>query len=435
MADLFDKCVQWKDYDSAREAGLYPYFNPIEETTGTEVVIGGRRLIMVGSNNYLGLTSDPRVKEAAIDAVKRYGSSCSGSRFLNGTLRLHEELEERLADFLRKEAAIVYSTGFQANQGAIAPLLGRDDLAFVDRGDHASILDGVALGLGERKRFRHNDVKDLERLLRDASAHKGGKLVVVDGVFSMEGDLSPLPQVAALAKANGARLMVDDAHGVGVLGENGRGTCEHFGVEDQVDLVMTTFSKSLASLGGVIAGPRKVMEWVKHRSRALIFSAAMTPAATGACLQSLEIVKSEPERRVRLRKIAARMRGAFREMGFDTGTSETPVIPLIVGDDVRTFLFWRELYEAGLFTNPVISPATPPGQQLIRTSYMATHTDAQLDRVLEVVHAVGTKLELIGPNAHKRPLGRMWGRGNAPEEAAPRGTPLAALDEEGQERA
>ena len=288
MADLFEKCVQWKDYDSAREAGLYPYFNPIQETTGTEVVIGGKPLLMVGSNNYLGLTTDPRVKEAAIEAVKRFGTSCSGSRFLSGTLRLHEELEEKLAAFLKKESALVYSTGFQTNQGTIAPLLGRDDMVFIDRGDHASILDGVDLGAGERKRFRHNDMVDLERVLTAASttSRKGGKLIVVDGVFSMEGDLSPLPKVAELAKTFGARLMVDDAHGVGVLGANGRGTCEHFGVEDKVDLVMTTFSKSFASLGGVIAGPKKVMEWVKHRSRALIFSAAMTPAAVGACLKT-----------------------------------------------------------------------------------------------------------------------------------------------------
>jgi len=417
MADLFEKCVQWKDYDSAREAGLYPYFNPIQETTGTEVVIGGKTLLMVGSNNYLGLTTDPRVKEAAIEAVKRFGTSCSGSRFLSGTLRLHEELEEKLAAFLKKESALVYSTGFQTNQGTIAPLLGRDDRVFIDRGDHASILDGVDLGAGERKRFRHNDMADLERVLTAAgTGRKGGKLIVVDGVFSMEGDLSPLPKVAELAKTFGARLMVDDAHGVGVLGANGRGTCEHFGVEDKVDLVMTTFSKSFASLGGVIAGPKKVMEWVKHRSRALIFSAAMTPAAVGACLKSLEIIQTEPERRARLHAITTRMRTAFREMGFDTGTSESPIIPLIVGDDIRTFLFWRGLYDAGLFANPVISPATAPGQQLIRTSYMATHTDAQLDRVLEIVRKVGTELELIGPNAHKRPLGRMWGRGNSPEE-------------------
>lgn len=410
MADLFQKCFDWTDYDNARNAGLYPYFNPIEETAGTEVVIGGRRLIMIGSNNYLGLTTDPRVKEAAIDATRRYGSSCSGSRFLNGTLALHERLESELATFLRKEAAIVYSTGFQTNQGTIAPLLGREDLVYIDRGDHASILDGVDLGAGQMKRFRHNDMKDLRRVLEATAEHKGGKLIVVDGVFSMEGDVSPLDKVVALKKEFGARLMVDDAHGVGVMGPTGRGTCEHFAVEDDVDLLMTTFSKSFASLGGVIAGPKKVMEWIKHRSRALIFSAAMTPASVGACLKSLEIMRTEPERRERLWEITRRMRAGFRAMGFNTGTSETPVIPLIVGDDVRTFLFWRALYDAGLFANPVISPATPPGQQLIRTSYMATHTDEQLDRVLEIVERVGKEMELIGPNANNRPMGRVWSR-------------------------
>lgn len=413
MADLFEKCFRWKDYDSARAEGLYPYFNAVEETSGTEVTIGGRRLLMAGSNNYLGLTSDPRVKEAAIDAVRRFGTSASGSRFLNGTLALHEELEARLAAFFRKEAAIVFSTGFQTNLGTIAPLAGRDDLVFVDRGDHASILDGVAHSLGGMKRFRHNDLEGLKRLLEGSRDHRGGKLIVVDGVFSMEGDLAPLPGIAALAKEHGARLMVDDAHGAGVLGPNGRGTCEHFGVEMDVDLVMTTFSKSFASLGGVIAGPRKVIEWIKHFSRPLIFSAAMTPAAAGACLKALDIVQAEPERRARLRAVTTRMRESFRAMGFDTGASATPIIPLVVGDDVRTFLFWRRLYEEGLFTNPVISPATPPGMQLLRTSYMATHTDAQLDRILEIVERVGRELELIGPNAHRRGLGRMWGRGEA----------------------
>ncbi len=403
MSDLFEKCFNWKDAENARASGLYPYFQAIEETFGTEVVIGGKRLIMIGSNNYLGLTTDPRVKEAAIEATRKYGSSCSGSRFLNGTLALHERLENELALFLRKEAAIVYSTGFQTNQGSIAPLLGKDDLVFIDRGDHASILDGVDLSAAEMKRFRHNDANDLERLLRAAekSNPKASKLIVVDGVFSMEGDLAPLPRICELAKQYGARLMVDDAHGVGVLGGEGRGTCEHFGVESDVDLVMTTFSKSFASLGGVIAGPRAVLDWIKHKSRALIFSAAMTPAAVGACLKSLEIIKAEPERRERLWKITSRMRSEFRRMGFDTGTSETPVVPLVVGDDFRTFLFWKELRDEGVFANPVIAPAVAPGWQLVRTSYMATHTDEQMDRVLEIVERVGKKLELIGPNAQR----------------------------------
>jgi 8-amino-7-oxononanoate synthase len=403
MADLFEKCVQWLDAQNARDTGFYPYFTPIEETAGTEVVVGGKRLIMIGSNNYLGLTTDPRVKEAAIDAVRKYGSSCSGSRFLNGTLALHEELEAKLAKFFGKEAAIVMSTGFQTNQGTIAPLLGKDDLVFIDRGDHASILDGVDLSAAEKKRFRHNDMADLERLLKGASGdEKSGKLIVVDGVFSMEGDLSPLPKVCELGAKYGARVMVDDAHGVGILGANGRGTCEHFGVEDKVDLIMTTFSKSFASLGGVIAGPTRVLDWVRHKSRALIFSASMTPAAVGACLKSLEIIQTEPERRERLWAITRKMRAAFQSMGFDTGTSETPVIPLIIGDDMRTFLFWKALREAGVFCNPVISPAVPPGQQLIRTSYMATHTDAQLDRVLDVMETVGKQMEIIGPNALRK---------------------------------
>ena len=404
MADLFEKCFSWQDAQNARDAGLYPYFQPIEETAGTEVTLGGKRLVMIGSNSYLGLTTDPRVKEAAIEAVKKFGSSCSGSRFLNGTLKLHEELEAKLAAFLKKEAAIVMSTGFQTNQGTIAPLLGKDDVVVLDRGDHASILDGADLSAAEMKRFRHNDMADLERVLKNVREQypKAGTLVVVDGVFSMEGDLSPLPKVTELAKRYGARVMVDDAHGVGVLGANGRGTCEHFGVEADVDLVMTTFSKSFASLGGVIAGPKKVMDWIKHKSRALIFSASMTPAAVGACLKSLEIIQTEPQRRERLWEITRKMRAAFQAMGFDTGTSETPVIPLIIGDDIKTFLFWRGLLDAGVFANPVISPAVPPGQQLIRTSYMATHSDEQLDRVLDIVETVGKKMEIIGPNAMPR---------------------------------
>lgn len=403
-ADLFEKCFQWTDAENARSAGLYPYFQAIEETAGTEVVIGGKRLIMIGSNNYLGLTLDPRVKQAAIDAVNKFGSSCSGSRFLNGTLALHEELESKLAKFLGKEAAIVYATGFQTNQGTIAPLLGKDDLVFIDRGDHASILDGVDLSAGEMKRFRHNDMADLERLLKAAEADhpKAGKLVVVDGVFSMEGDLSPLPKVVELAKRYGARVMVDDAHGVGVFGANGRGACEHLGVEADVDLLMTTFSKSFASLGGVIAGPAKVLDWVKHKSRALIFSASMSPAAVGACLKSLEIIQTEPERRARLWEITRKMRSGFQAMGFDTGTSESPVVPLIIGDDIRTFLFWRGLLDAGVFANPVIAPAVAPGSQLIRTSFMATHTDAQLDRVLDIFETVGKAMDVIGPNAAVR---------------------------------
>ncbi len=405
MADLFEKCFQWNDADDARASGFYPFFQPIGETFGTEVMLRGKRLIMIGSNNYLGLTTDPRVKEAAIHAIEKFGSSCSGSRFLNGTLELHEELETKLAAFFKKESAIVFSTGFQTNQGTIAPLLGKDDVVFIDRGDHASILDGVDLSAAERKRFRHNDAADLERLLVGAARDRAdaGKLIVVDGVFSMEGDLAPLPRIVELKKKYGARLMVDDAHGAGILGAGGRGTSEHFGVEDDVDLIMTTFSKSFASLGGVIAGPRKVLDWVKHKSRALIFSASMTPASVAAALKALEIIQTEPQRRERLWEITRKMRTAYQAMGFDTGTSETPFIPLVIGDDMRTFMFWKALLDAGLFTNPVRMPAVPPGQQLIRTSYMATHTDAQLDRVLDIVENVGKQIGLIGPNAQPKP--------------------------------
>ncbi|HVO29243.1 MAG TPA: aminotransferase class I/II-fold pyridoxal phosphate-dependent enzyme [bacterium] len=404
MSDLFEKCFDWKDADEARATGFYPFFQAISETFGTEVMLKGKRTIMIGSNNYLGLSTDPRVKEAAIKAVEKFGSSCSGSRFLNGTLDLHEELEAKLAAFFRKESAIVFSTGFQTNQGTIAPLLGRDDMVFIDRGDHASILDGVDLSAAERKRFRHNDAADLERLLSAAARDKAdaGKLIVVDGVFSMEGDIAPLPKIVELKKKYGARLMVDDAHGAGILGKNGRGTGEHFGVEDDVDLVMTTFSKSFASLGGVIAGPRKVLDWVKHKSRALIFSASMTPASVAAALKALEIIQSEPQRRERLWEITRKMRTAYQTMGFDTGTSETPIIPLVIGDDMRTFMFWKALLDAGVFVNPVRMPAVPPGQQLIRTSYMATHTDAQLDRVLDIVEQVGKQVGIIGPNAVPR---------------------------------
>lgn len=402
--DIFDKCFQYNDSDLVRAAGLYPYFHTIAENYGAEVTIDGRRVLMAGSNNYLGLTTDPRVKEAAIEAVRRFGTSCSGSRLLNGTLALHEELEQRLAKFLRKEAALVFSTGFQTNQGTLAPLLGRHDVAFVDRSDHASIIDGVRLGLGELRRFRHNDLEHLEQLLRESEPDTG-KLIVVDGVFSMEGDTADLAHIVELKRAHGARLMVDDAHGIGVLGHGGRGTAEHFGVEDDVDLIMGTFSKSLASLGGVVAGPRKILDYVKHKSRALIFSASMTPAAVGACMKALEIIELEPERRVRLWRNTERARAELRRVGFDTGVSTTPVVPVIVGDDLRTFQFWRALLDGGVFTNPIISPAVAPGMQLIRTSFTAAHTDEQVDHVLEVMASVGRRLGIIGESRSRAAVG------------------------------
>lgn len=394
MADVFDKCRTWKDYKIAKAAGLYPYFRAIEASHGaTEVDIEGRRTVMVGSNNYLGLSADDRVKEAAGKALKKFGSTCSGSRLLNGTTVLHDELEAKLAKFLGREAAVVVSTGFQTNLAAMSGLLGRHDVVFSDRQNHASLVDGIRLSFGTEKKFRHNDLEQLERLLQDAG--EAGKLIVTDGVFSMEGDLANLPKIAELAQRYGARVMVDDAHGMGVLGESGRGTPEYFGVDAQTDLVMGTFSKSFASLGGVLAGPQEVITYIKHKARPVIFSASMTPASLAAALKALEIVETEPWRRTRLMDIAEKMHNGLRAMGFDTGVSVTPIVPVLVGDQTRCFRFWKQLFENGVFANPVIPPAVEPGHALIRTSYMATHTDAQLDRVLEVFEKVGRKLGVI----------------------------------------
>ena len=394
MPDLFSKCSEWKDYRLARATGLYPYFRAIEQSDGTEVTVDGRRLVMAGSNNYLGLSSDPRVKEAATAATRRFGSTCSGSRLLNGTLELHERLEQRLATFLGKEAAVVVSTGFQANLAALSALLGRHDVVFSDRGNHASLVDGIRLSFGQERKYRHGDLAQLAELL-EKSPPDHGKLIVTDGVFSMEGDVCPLPGIVDLARKHGARVMVDDAHGMGVLGMAGRGTAEHFGLEREVDLVMGTFSKSFASLGGVLAGSFEVINYVKHKSRPIIFSASMTPAAAAAALAALEIVEAEPARRARLLDIAEHMHNGLRALGFDTGVSVTPVVPVLVGDQVRCFRFWKALFEAGVFANPVIPPAVENGRALIRTSFQATHTDAQLDQVLGAFERVGRKLDVI----------------------------------------
>ena len=392
--DIFQKCY---DFTTAREVmalGLYPYFHPLSSGQDTGVVIDGKPMIMIGSNNYLGLTSHPEVKKAAIKAVEKYGSGCSGSRFLNGTLDLHVELEEKLARFVKKEAALVFSTGFQTNLGAISTLVTKHDYVITDRSDHASIFDGCRLSFGDTVKYKHNDMEDLERVLSGLE-HESGKLIVVDGVFSMEGDVADLPQIVKLAKRFGVRVMVDDAHGIGVMGPNGRGTAEHFGLEGQIDLIMGTFSKSFASLGGFIAGEEEVIHYVKHISRELIFSASMPPAAVAATLKALEIIQSEPERRARLWEITRRMHEEYKNLGFDIGVSETPVIPIIVGEDLQTFKFWKELFDQGVFANPIVSPAVPKGKALIRTSYTATHTDKQMDRVLEVFAGVGKKMNVL----------------------------------------
>lgn len=391
--DLFEKCRNFTEAREAIQAGYYPYFIPLSDNEGTEAVYKGHRLIMCGSNNYLGLTTHPKVRQAAKDAIDRFGTSCTGSRFLNGTLELHEQLEHELAEWVGKPAALVFSTGMQTNLGVISALVGRGDVAILDKDDHASIVDGARLSWGETKRFRHNDMTDLARLLKEIPPEKG-KLVVVDGLFSMEGDIAPLPELVPLCKQHGARLMVDDAHAMGVLG-GGRGSAAHFGVTDQVDLIMSTFSKSFASLGGFIAGDEDVIHYIKHFARALIFSASIPPANTAAALAALQVMREEPERIQRLNRNAERMRREFKSLGFDIGNSVTPVIPIIIGDDMRTFLTWKGLFESGVFVNPIISPAVPAGRQLLRTSYMATHTDEQLDRVLEAFEAVGKMVGLI----------------------------------------
>lgn len=392
--DIFQKCKNYTRAAEVKKAGYYPYFKAIQSGASSEVMVDGRKMIMIGSNNYLGLTQHPQVKEEAVKAVEKYGSGCTGSRFLNGTLDIHEELERKLAHFMKKEACLVFSTGFQTNQGAISTLVGKGSTAVIDRGDHASIIDGSRLAFGNVLKYKHNDMADLERVLQHLP-DPANALIIIDGVFSMEGDLANLPEIVKLKRKYRTRLMVDDAHGVGVMGKNGRGTAEHFGVENEVDVIMGTFSKSFASLGGFLVGEEKVISYVKHHARALIFSASMPPAAVATVLAALEVIQKEPERRARLWTLTNRMLKAYQQMGFNTGPSKTPIIPLIIGEDMRTFGFWKQLFEEGLFTNPVVSPAVPPDQALIRTSYMATHTDKELDRVLDVCQKVGKSLGII----------------------------------------
>ena len=391
---IFDKCFAFTRAEEAQQLGLYPYFTPIQEVSGNKVIIDGKELIMVGSNNYLGLLDHPKVKQAAKEAIERYGVATCGSRFLNGTLDIHVELERRLAEFMQAEAAVTFSTGFQTNQGIIATLVDKGDFVITDRMDHASIIDACRLSYGDVHWFKHNDMADLERVL--ASLDKeAGKIIVVDGVFSMEGDLTDLPGVVELAKKYDCKILVDDAHGIGVMGINGRGTAEHFGLEDQVDLVMGTFSKSFASLGGFVAGPQKVISFIKHHARALIFSASITPASVATALATLDLIQNEPERRERLWAITEKMRTGFQAMGYSTGPTQSPVIPVETGDDGKTFMLWKALREQGIFTNPVIYPAVPHGQALIRTSYSATHTDEELNTVLDCFERGGKMLGII----------------------------------------
>ncbi|MDK2972954.1 MAG: 8-amino-7-oxononanoate synthase [Candidatus Sumerlaeota bacterium] len=390
---IFDKATRFTRADELRKAGLYPYFRCIESAQDTEVLIDGRKMLMLGSNSYMGLTNDPRVKEAVRKAVEEFGSGCAGSRFLNGTLKIHIELEEEIADFMNKEAALTFTTGMQANLGAIAAMVGKDDHVFIDRADHASIVDGCRLGFGKLHKFRHNDMDNLERVLKQHDAT--GKLIVIDGVYSMEGDLADLPRIVDLARKYHAGILVDDAHGIGVLGSHGQGTASHFDLEEETDLICGTFSKSVASIGGFVAGDAPVIDYLKHHARALIFSASMAPACVAAARAAIRIIRDEPERRAKLWENTHYLKSELNRMGFDTGTSETPIIPIVIGDTIDCFQFWSALHEAGVFVNPVVAPATPPNRALIRLSVMATHTREQLTFALEAIERIGKRTGVL----------------------------------------
>jgi 8-amino-7-oxononanoate synthase len=392
--DVFEKCLKiYETTQGLRARGYYFFFRKLESPQDSEVVVNGKRVIMIGSNNYLGLTNHPRVKEAAIKAIEKFGSGCAGSRFLNGNLEVHEELETKLARFFRKEAALIFATGYQTNLGTISALLGRNDVAIIDKYDHASIIDGCRLSFGKVKKYRHNDMRDLERVLE--AAKDKGKLIIVDGIFSMEGDIADLPNIVKLAKTYGARVMVDDAHAIGVLGEGGRGTAEHFGLEDQVDLIMGTYSKSLAAIGGFVAGSREVIDFIKHVGRSMMFSASLPPSLVASVSTALDIIEEQPQLRTQLWKNTHKMLKGYKELGYDTGTSETPIVPIIIKDSMKVYEMCKLLFENGVFVNPVVSPAVPPGRELLRTSYMATHTEEQLNKVLGAFEKVGKQLGLI----------------------------------------
>jgi len=392
--DLFKKCFDYKDAQIARENGYYPYFIPFSGGDDTVMIYKGQPKIMIGSNNYLGLTHHPKVVEAAQKALVEYGTGRTGSRFLNGTLDIHEEFERELAEFTNKEAALVFSTGYLVNMGVISSLLHKKDYVIGDKLNHASIVDGCRFSEAKTVRFRHNDMKDLAKVLENVP-DDAGKLVIVDGIFSMEGDIANLPEIVRIAKPYGVRIMVDDAHSLGVLGPNGNGTAASFGLDDQIDLIMGTFSKSFGALGGFIAGAHEVVDYIKHSARSMIFTASLPPSVVASTRAALQIIKTEPERRHRLIEIGNYMRREYKRLGFDTSTSTTPVIPIVIGDNIKTFTFWKMLFEAGVYSNAVISPAVPSNSSRLRTSYIATHTQEQLDFVLEKFAQIGKQLAII----------------------------------------
>lgn len=392
--DIFEKCGEYTLTRELRANDLYSYFRSISSPQDPVVTIDGEKIIMLGSNNYLGLTNHPEVKTAAAEAVAKYGTGCAGSRLLNGTLDIHVELEEAIADFMKADAVLTFSTGYQVNLGVISCLLGRHDTAFLDSLNHASIIDGARLSFGKSFKFKHNDMDDLEGKLKRADESKG-RMIIVDGVFSMEGDLCDLPGLVKLKNRYNTRLMVDDAHGLGVFGDNGRGTAEHFGLEDEVDLTMGTFSKSLATVGGFIAGPQQVIEYIRHHARSQIFSAATPPPMAAAVIAALKVLKREPERRKQLWENTEYMKRELQNLGFDTGDSDSPVIPILIGDELATFAMAKRLQQEGVFANAIVPPAVPPAQAMIRTSYMATHTREHLDMALTALAKVGRELDVI----------------------------------------
>ncbi len=408
--DLFTKCFEYDEPKKVKAAGVYPYFRAIGATEGPRVLCQGKMRVMIGSNNYLGLTHDARVKQAAKDAIDKYGTGCTGSRFLNGNLELHEELERRLCAYLGRESCLIFATGFLTNQGVLSSLVGRRDVIYSDRENHASIFEGTRAAIGKTIKYRHSDYDDLKRILETTRGDFDGALIVTDGVFSMSGEIADLPALVKLAREYQCRLYVDDAHALGVLGPQGQGTANHFGITEGVDIVMGTFSKSFASLGGYVAGSRDVIDYIRHKARHFIFSAAMPPAAAGTVLECLEIIQKEPNHLENLWKNTKLMRTRLKSLGFNTLGSQTPIIPLVIGDDRAAFAFTQQLFENGVFATPVISPAVPEGSALIRTSYMATHTTEDLTYVLETLERLGKEFGVLGPN-------RIYGAVRASAEA------------------
>lgn len=395
VADVFDKAFGFTRADEAQAAGIHPYFKAIARQHGGTVTVQGREMVISGSNDYLGLTQDPRLKEAARAALDDFGTSCTGSRFLTGTLTLHETLEDRLATFLRKESALTFSAGYLGCLSVISALAGRRDILYFDRENHACLYDGARLSFANMRKYEHNDLEDLERLLEKDRHHNGGRMIVTDGIFSMSGHIANLPGLVELARKHKARLVVDDAHAVGVLGEGGRGTAEHFGLEDEVDLIVGTFSKSFGSVGGFMAGPRQVVNYVKHNARPFIFTAALPAMQMAAALKALEIIESEPEHLAQLWQNVRMLRSGMSDLGFDTLGSETPIVPVVIGEDETAIRFWRGLWDYGVFTTPAVPPAVPQGHAIIRTSVNANHTEEQLQTLLDAFETVGTKLGVI----------------------------------------